>query len=202
MGCATPHGYDLYTTKKTEDKTVITGTPSSSEEKMQLEEIHKAIFVYVAICMINPDFTTAAYSTQLLSISELEMHPNTYISGFEIETWNIRVRAVCKIPLGWIITAGRDISPLGKLIGSASGFMANLDIKQISEDHDLDDLFLIDDLSRAPRSPTEPPTFVGKIIAGEFFKGRPARDRIIKLKESNVVLTSATECPRPASDEK
>jgi hypothetical protein len=148
-------------------------------------------FAFVALVSIHAPH---GYAMQLISI-HVQMSTDSYVAGFDIDTWDIRVRAVCNIPIGWVIKAGKDISPLGILSGSASGFMTNLNFPQVMKDHDLDDLFLIDDLDHHRRSPTEPPTFVGKITVGEYHRGRAAQDRTVPLTGNEIVLNPAKQCP-------
>ena len=82
-----------------------------------------------------------------------------YVAAFKIETWAIQIRAVCKIPASWMITAGKEENPGGHILGRATGFMANLDYTRMDE---LKGLFLIDDpdFDRRP-SRSEPAMFKG-----------------------------------------
>jgi hypothetical protein len=137
-----------------------------------------------------------APAMQLVSIKTPGLKSDSFISGFKIETWDIYIRAICKIPVGWIITAGKDISLLGKIDGSASGFMTNLNFRQVVESHELDDLFLIDDPEPHARPRTEPPPFVGSITLGDYSK-LPRRELKVRLSDSDIVLRPAAECPVP-----
>jgi hypothetical protein len=139
-----------------------------------------------------------ASADELLSIEGIKLDGDGYVSGFSIDTWDIRILAVCHLPLGWTITAGRNLSFDGHLVGQASGFMLNLNSSQLGE---LKDLFLIEtpDFARA-KSPTEPPMFQGSITIGNYKKpGDPeVEDRTVRLDQSNIVLKSASECPKPS----
>lgn len=151
------------------------------------------------ICLAVAAWTSAAPATQLLSIKMPERNPDSYVSGFQIRTWGINILAICKLPVGWMVTAGRELNPGGQIVGSASGFMTNLDAKQFGK---LRDFVLIDDMEPPhERSPTEPAAFSGVFIrVGEYSKSATHRDRRIRLKRSDIVLKPATQCPAPTSD--
>src|SRR5437763_2798371 len=138
-----------------------------------------------------------ASGMQLVSISAPKLGPNAYISAFKINTWGIQIRAICKFPVGWIIKAGKELNPGGLVAGSASGFMTNLNMRQLDM---LQDLFLIEDPLEHQRSPTEPPTFSGWLSIGEYGKPAPPRDRRIGLGGANIILKQATQCRAPTED--
>jgi hypothetical protein len=131
---------------------------------------------------------------QLLSIKLPDLSSDSYISAFRIKTWGINIHAMCKFPVGWMITAGRELNMGGQIVSSASGFMTNLNVKQLEK---LTDFVLIDDLGTPhDRSATEPPAFSDVFIqVGEYHSAQ--RDRRIRLKGSDIVLTDATRCPSP-----
>jgi len=151
---------------------------------------------FAAICLAVATWTSAAFAMQLLSVKAPDLNADSYISGFQIKTWGIRVRAICKIPAGWMMTAGKELNPGGVISGFASGFMANIDMKQIEK---LNDFILIDDAeARSPpasRSPSEPPTFRASLLVGEYSKSATQRDRRIPLNDAEIVLKPATQCP-------
>jgi hypothetical protein len=83
-----------------------------------------------------------AAALQLLSIRGIELKDNEYVAAFHIETWGVRVRAVCHLPAGWSITVGGAVDPSGTLTGNASAGVAFLERSDLGA---LDRLFLVDD---------------------------------------------------------
>jgi len=137
-------------------------------------------------------FSATSHAEQLVSIRGLRLAESEYISGIEIKTWAVFIRAVCTIPPGWEITAGKGIDPGGEVSGGAGGFVANLNSKQLPE---LDNLFLIDDPDPEYRpTPTTPPMFEGTVSIGTY--GKPeAGEHDITLGAVNFVMTPANGCP-------
>src|SRR5690242_1709051 len=83
-----------------------------------------------------------AAAFQLLSIRGIELKDNEYVAAFSIETWGVRVRAVCHIPVGWSINVAGALDPSGTLTGNAAGGVAFLERSDLGA---LDRLFLVDD---------------------------------------------------------
>jgi len=139
----------------------------------------------------------AATSMDLVSIKVPDLGPKGYVSGFLIETWEIRIRAVCQIPAGWMITAGRNLDPSGQISGTASGFMTNLDDQQFRE---LQNIVLIDAPPTTAEKPAmEPPTFQGTITVGTYAAPQAA-ERMLPLTAANLVLRPAQACPAPVME--
>jgi hypothetical protein len=154
----------------------------------------RAVSVLIAI-MSALSMSTTARALKLVSIEGLNIGKTEYVAAFKIETWAIHIRALCKIPGSWMITAGTELNPGGHISAEASGFMANLGYKQVGE---LKDLFLIDDpdFDHHP-SPSEPPMFKGSITIGSYDPSSWAKERIVPLKVGNIVLRDATQCAAP-----
>jgi len=141
--------------------------------------------------------STTAQAMKLVSLEGLNIGKREYVAAFKIETWAIQIRAVCKIPASWMITAGKEENPGGHILGKATGFMANLNYTQIDE---LKGLFLIDDPDFDHRpSPSEPAMFKGSITIGSYDTSSWAKDRVIPLKAGNIVLRDATQCAAPSN---
>ena len=142
--------------------------------------------------------STTVQAMKLVSIQGLNIGKTEYVAAFEIETWAIQIRAVCRLPIGWMVTAGRELNPGGRISGKASGFMTNLNYKQAEE---LKDLFLIDDpdFDHHP-SPSEPPIFRGSITIGSYDSSSRAKERVIPLKVGSIVLRDAAQCAAPISN--
>jgi len=129
-----------------------------------------------------------AAAFQLLSIRGVELKDNEYIAAFRIESWGVRVRAVCHLPVGWAITVDAAIDPSSTLSGNASAGVAFLDRTDLGE---LDRLFLIDDPDK-----DFPQHFTGTISIGTY--GAHELDwREHPLLPSSYVREAAERCPAP-----
>jgi hypothetical protein len=150
----------------------------------------------------------AAFSatTQLLSFSDIKLQPlkrgvrstGEYVARFDIKTWGVRVIAVCHIPGGWTISAGKNADPEGVLSGSAGEGVAFLDAEGL---HQLTDLFLVqvDDYHPVAKgdcaNSCTPASFTGNFYIGEYgADAQPTPQRVIP---ENIRLTAATRCPDP-----
>jgi len=139
----------------------------------------------------------AVPAMELLSLQVPRLGPSFYISGFNIQTWRIHVTQVCQIPIGWMITAGRNLDQSGQISGEASGFMTNLNDRQLGE---LRNLVLIDaPPPEAGKSVTQPPAFQGSISVGTYAAPQ-AGERTLPLTAANLVLRPAQACPAPAEE--
>lgn len=95
----------------------------------------------VAVLIAAP----AAAETQLLSI-KIPSSQYVWVDRFSIDTWGVRILAVCSIPEGWRITAGDYSDPAGILSGEAK---EGLDQPQ---GHQFSNLFLVDVQDYQPTS--------------------------------------------------
>ena len=58
--------------------------------------------------------------TYLASIVDVPLEAGESIGSFSVSTWGVDVKAVCRVPGGWRITAGRDATPDGEISGRGS----------------------------------------------------------------------------------
>ena len=137
-------------------------------------------------------FALPADAMQLLSIQGVDLSPSGYVSGFNVRTWGVRVRAVCHIPGGWSISVDSDATPSGRLSGRAGQGVTYLDATHLSH---LRQLFLIEDLAYVldGRRGAEPPTFDGRVRVGVY--GSDGANTWQRLKSSNYALAPASRCP-------
>jgi hypothetical protein len=56
----------------------------------------------------------------LLSIGSIPLKDSESIEAFQLETWGVEFRSVCRIPGGWRIKAGSSATPHGELSGEGS----------------------------------------------------------------------------------
>jgi hypothetical protein len=122
-----------------------------------------------------------------------------YIASFDIKTWGVRVIAVCHIPGGWTISAGKNANPEGVLSGSAGEGAAFLDSESL---HQLTDFFLVqvDDYHPIDRGDCTknctPASFAGDFYIGEYgSEDQPKPQRVLP---SNIRLDAASRCPDPS----
>ena len=141
-----------------------------------------------------------AVAHELLSIRGVELSKNAYISGFQVDTFGVRVLAVCRLPPGWTISAGNSIDLFGRLEGIANGGVAFLNRQHAGQ---LDNLYLVDVLDYQPRDrripgergAVDPASFSGKVSIGAY--GNDATTHHVQLTPTNFVRTTASQCPPP-----
>lgn len=149
-------------------------------------------------------FASFGSQTELLSLTGLRLQSTApdrsktgqFIASFDLKTWGVKVLAVCHIPAGWTITAGKNANPEGVLSGNAGEGVAFIDAGTLKQ---LDDLFLVDvdgyhadDLGDCSKDCT-PATFSGVLYEGTY--GVETPDIRIRLRSLNIRLTPATSCP-------
>jgi hypothetical protein len=144
----------------------------------------------------------AVERTYLLSLKAMPVRANEYLDQFTLETWGVDFLAVCHIPAGWDITAGRYGDPGGHLKGVGNIGVAYLDPSHLSNLKAIALVRLDAVQRRAIRYPNHaggvPATFGGSGEIGRY--GNAEHYRHVRLTYRNVRLAPATQCPRlPAS---
>jgi hypothetical protein len=141
-----------------------------------------------------------AGQTVLLSIKGPSLQEGQYVDKFEIDTWDVDILAVCKIPNHWIITAGDAYDLGGTLSGQSQGGTANLREFDLNR---LNDLFLIviNEYQKFPRGNPNtdyfPATFSGSVEIGTFaYNGDKMQQ--VPLKPEDFLWAPAQKCPAPA----
>ena len=135
-------------------------------------------------------------STWLVSVEGVSLGPNEQVTGFAFETWGVTVKAVCHIPDGWTIRAGRSTTPSGVLEGKGSnGVSWFMD----GSPPEFQNLVLIElngpvqqhDMRSSDGSGVFPATFSGQAnIATDN------GERTEALTANNLRLVAADACPR------
>lgn len=127
----------------------------------------------------------------------IALQPDERIESFSIDTWGVDILAVCRIPPGWTMKAGRSAAPDGVIEGRSTHGVTWIGPADLGR---LNGLALVE--LRGPIQPRtirfDPPgsgelpaTFAGRAeIAGES-------GRTLELTAANMGLTPATRCPRP-----
>ena len=128
--------------------------------------------------------------TYLLSVS-YPLPPGERTDGFALASWGVDYLAVCRIPVGWRITAGRNATAEGRLEGEATH-----GVTWRSDTSDLQNLALV--RLWAPRQDVDAPTADGAGTIPATFAGTirvAGADR--KLEPRHLTLTPAAACPPP-----
>lgn len=127
--------------------------------------------------------------TYLMSVERIPLRADESMFAFEIDTWGVEFKAVCHVPGGWWIEAGRSATPEGSLKGRGSVGATWFRQTSPSELHNLVLVTLYGPIQR---------TDIGDVPA--TFKGRAKingmdDERTIQLTSANVRLVPAGRCP-------
>jgi hypothetical protein len=132
--------------------------------------------------------------TYLASIEGIAIAANEYVDGFTIDTWGVEIVAVCHLPPGWEIRAGKQASPDGVIAGEASHGVTFLDRPRLGALRRLVLVRLYPPIQRR-RTGDQPATFAGHARIGRY--GVIERRRQVALTWRNLRLTPASRCPPP-----
>jgi hypothetical protein len=142
------------------------------------------LFAVLILLLAEP----AAAGTELLSI-RLPQAKNQYINGFKVDTWGVEILAVCRIPVGWRITAGHYENSAGILSGEAKDGLSQPIAKAFTN------LFLVEVHSyRARKEGSQPASFAGSVHVGPF--GDTPAPHDVPLEASAFSRTPAQRCPK------
>jgi hypothetical protein len=126
----------------------------------------------------------------LLSIGGVHLAPDRSVESFDLNTWGVRFKAVCRIPRDWEISAwGAGIA--GKMSGQA--MHGTVYIRAGNWDR-LTALALVElsDPVQRTRKGNVPATFGGSV---SVYAGSKDRSHKVPLTYANVRLTPAASCP-------
>jgi hypothetical protein len=90
---------------------------------MRRAHLSSIVTATALVCVARPE---RANARDLLSIRGIAVPANGIISGFHVETFGVRVFAVCRLLPGWTISAGSALDLFGTLDGTSAGGAANL----------------------------------------------------------------------------
>jgi hypothetical protein len=141
----------------------------------------------VALAGGNP----ACARSYLVSITGLNLKADESIAKFTVKTWAVEIKAVCRIPADWEITAGR-FGPSGRIAGEAGHGATALRDRDLSKLHDLALVSLSGPVTRRNRG-SAPPTFDGE---ANIYVGRSSTTRTMRLTADNIRLVNAESCAR------
>jgi hypothetical protein len=153
------------------------------------------IFPLLALASAQP--APADERSYLVSLAGFPLAQGEYVDGFRIDTWGVDILAVCRMPAGWYLRAGRSAAPDGVIEGSASHGVTFLDSDRLHEMNGLA-LVRIEGPVQAVDIPVEsgriPPTFAGQVTIGSYREGE---GREAPITSGNVRLSPAERCPDP-----
>lgn len=129
----------------------------------------------------------------LLSIGGIDLAKDESVTGFSIASWGVDWLALCRIPPGWRLRAGRNATPDGLLEGESTH-----GVTRLADPDGLRELALVrlwgpvQWRARAVENGIVPATLAGRLSRSEGPE--------VALGERNLRLTPAAACPAPAAD--
>lgn len=147
----------------------------------------------VALALLLAAAPFEARTTYLLSVVDVPLLEGESLADFSFATWGVDVAAVCRIPPGWTITAGRGAAFDGTVAGEGSHGVTWFRERSPAP---LADLVLVS--LDGPVRREEPRD--GGAIAPATFRGkatlaRADGERKVTLTARNVRLVPAGGCP-------
>ena len=131
---------------------------------------------------------------RLVSLKIPPLAPNEYVDRFELATLGVEIVAVCRVPFGWVLTAGADSSVTGAVIGQASVGAAAVSPANGNLEAMRGLVLVKVDAGGADRRPP----FVGKAVIATY--GDEGAERIAPLGPDQLTMTPAYRCPPPRKD--
>lgn len=133
--------------------------------------------------------------TYVASIVGLQLKSGEKIDSFSISTWGVTFDAVCRIPEGWTLKAGRGANPEGVLEGEGSNGITWIGRSRLGE---LEGVALV--TLYGPVQRRDVVTDDGAGVVPATFKGAArvfgsGEGRTISLTSANIHLAPATGCP-------
>lgn len=141
--------------------------------------------------VLAADATPPRGNSYLVSVTGISLARDEYVDGFAIDTWGVDVLAVCHIPPGWEMRAGREATPVGIIAGEASHGVTFLNRPRLGE---LEGLVLVR-LSGSLDRRNERQAFSGRAQVGRY--GVEPGGREVPLAAANLILSPARTCPAP-----
>jgi hypothetical protein len=131
--------------------------------------------------------------TFLLSIDDVRIAPGERVTGFKLSSWGVDWIALCRIPTGWRLRAGRSATPDGLFEGQSTHGVTRLENLQALGNVALVRLWAPLQWSdrRLPDGGRAPATFAGTLS----FSGRGD----VRLGERSLRLVPAQACPKPSN---
>jgi len=134
--------------------------------------------------------------TYLVSITSVPVETGDQVARFALDTWGIDILAICSIPAGWRIEAGRTAAPDGVIRGEATHGTTRLTGRRLAGLRNIA-LIRVDGAVRGGTQRTgsgdDIATFLGNM---DIYDSRGAA-REVPLTLRNVRLTPAQRCPQP-----
>jgi hypothetical protein len=150
----------------------------------------QSLVLSALLAAATPAAETPEASLHLLSIADIQVTRGQRVTGFKIASWGVDWVALCAIPTGWRLRAGRNASPEGLFEGESSHGVAWL--------ADLEPLRTVALVRvQGPVRWRDKKFSGGRIPATLAGTLSLSGGRQVKLGESNLRLTAARACPAP-----
>jgi hypothetical protein len=160
---------------------------------MEFQTIRHFVLTATSLCLLFAAAQSGSGQVQraLLTVDGLNIPPGGALAAFHIDTWGVKILAVCEVPPLWAIKEYKSMDPSGVLSGSSDPYHRTL-VK-------LDRLFLIDVYGYQPlpkgnpKGDYHPASFAGwfEVIDGN---GDVIKKRRV-LHASNFHLIPSLRCP-------
>lgn len=135
----------------------------------------------------------------LVSIVDVPLQGDESVESFTLSTWGVTFDAVCRIPAGWTVKAGRSLTPEGVLEGEGSLGTSWFRESSPPELQQFALVTLYGPVQREASAFTDGGGEVPATFAGSATVSTDDGERRIPLTADNVRLTPADRCaPTPA----
>jgi len=131
--------------------------------------------------------------TYLLSVVDFPLKVDESVESFSFSTWGVDVNAVCHVPGGWRIKAGRDSTPRGEISGTGSTGTTWYRERSPKQFHNFALVTLYGPVQRQDikeKDGVVPATFNGKAAISDYDD-----EHQVTLSYRNIRLVSASRCP-------
>jgi len=129
----------------------------------------------------------------LLSVVDLPLQAGESVEEFSFSTWGVDVKAVCHVPDGWYITAGRNANPEGEISGRGTNGVTWLRERSPKV---LQNFVLVTLYAPVQRNDiAQRNGFIPQTFKGEASTARLTGGRRISLTYKNIHLLPAAHCP-------
>ena len=132
----------------------------------------------------------------LVSLADVPIRSDELVEQFTIETWGLDILAICSIPGGWQIRAGRTAAPDGLIEGEATHGVTRLDRDRLFELRNLALVRMWGTVQGGTRR-LGPGEEIASFFGHAALTNSRGASRQLQLTLKNIRLERATGCPDP-----
>jgi hypothetical protein len=158
---------------------------------LDLRPVTLVAFTAVALSACEP--APKASPTMLVSIVGVHLESIEAVYTVSVEFENLRVRAICHIPVGWTMAAGNPSRRSLIVEGRASSDTYELPNDALKQ---LNGLLLVEKWAEGIKIDDGPDHEIRALLYVNV-RSEPPDGGIHELKASNIVVESADRCPAP-----